>query len=73
MTFKVDPYSETWCAVAKFANEQLAAAWLQLEQPRLDAVSTEYERGRIRSLRALLALADEPEPEIQGAPTSDYV
>ena len=65
----IDPYSETWAAVATHADDQIARARLALETRGMSAVETEYERGRIAALKAVLSLAQpKRRPEIHPEP-----
>lgn len=66
----IDPHSETWAAVKKFAETEIEFARNRLERQGADPLTTEYERGRIKTLRDLLALAT-PRPEIR-VPSTSY-
>lgn len=70
---EIDPHSATWRLVKRRAEKLLQQSRTRLENPGLDPVSTEYERGRIRSALDILALAEPeaPVPEIE-APASVY-
>jgi hypothetical protein len=60
----VDPHSQTWLAVLEAARQQMHIARVRLEKPGLSPVDTEFERGRIAALTALVGIA-EPLPKIQ--------
>ena len=66
----MDKNSETWREVAAWAEVELTEARERLENSGLLLAETEYLRGQIRSLRALLALA---EPDLRVVePAEDY-
>lgn len=52
----VDPNSETWLAVKAFADKTMESARSSIDQRGLEPVPTEFERGRIDVIRALLGL-----------------
>lgn len=58
----IDPYSETWRRVRKHATDEIEIARTELERSGMPAIDTEFRRGRIAALRALLALG-EPKPD----------
>ena len=53
----IDTTSQTWWTVRDWANGELVHLTSFLEHPGLDLAATETIRGRIATLRALLALA----------------
>jgi len=59
----IDKGSSTWDAIQEYAKKQIDASHQMLEMRDLDQVETQFERGRIRALRDLLALV-EPRPVI---------
>lgn len=61
----IDKHSQTWGAVEAHAKEQIDRALKALETTRTDIAETEYQRGKIKAYRAILALAD-PRPKIPG-------
>lgn len=58
----IDEHSQTWKAVKRWAEQEIAMSQGKLEQPGFDAVATENERGAIKRLRTLLALAGTDAP-----------
>ena len=68
---RVDPYSETWQAVAAALDIKITLALRPLETPGTSPTETEFLRGRLSLARELLKLA-EPRPEIQVASPVDY-
>lgn len=57
----IDFNSPTWRAIEKLASQQLGVLREKNDSPTLDAIRTAELRGRIASLKDLLALA-EPAP-----------
>ena len=55
----LDPHSLTWRALKAWAERELDAARSRLEQAGISATDSDIERGDIRRLKALLALADD--------------
>jgi hypothetical protein len=51
---KILQLSETWLAVKAFAEERIAYSQRAIEQRGFDPIKTEFERGAIAALRALL-------------------
>lgn len=65
----LDIHSPTWRAVKTWAEAELTAARSRLEQAGVSATESDIERGDIRRLKALLALADDkPAIPSSGAP-----
>lgn len=60
MSRMIEPHSSTWAAVEAWANEQIERNRLTLESVGLDATHTATIRGRIATLRELLALPNPP-------------
>lgn len=60
----IDTNSSTWLFVKKTAEEMIARAQRELEVRGTAPDATEFERGRIKALRDILALAD-PKPAIK--------
>ena len=58
---KIDPHSATWKAIAEDARQRIEDAHSRLESRGLPIADTEFERGRIKALRDILALADPPD------------
>lgn len=58
----VNPHEQSWIVVARACHEGIDAARRQLETAGLDPVATEYQRGLIKGLRDILALAEKTEP-----------
>lgn len=54
----VDTNSSTWLVLKKAAEEMIIKAQRELEVRGTALDATEFERGRIRALRDILALAD---------------
>ena len=52
----IDPHSETWHAVMKWAEAQEYQALCQLRQPGLAQEDTEFIRGRLGALDDLRGL-----------------
>jgi len=52
----IDVRSDTWRALQAWAARELHDARTALEQPALDQPATEFQRGRIQTLRAVLEL-----------------
>ena len=65
----IDKHSNTWREIAAWAEAELSKATRLNETIGLATPETENLRGRIATLRDLLALANDPEPHIvvQGA------
>jgi hypothetical protein len=59
----VDRYSETWRDVAAWAAPLLASARAELESPNVSDDRARYLRGRIATLKELLALPDAAEDQ----------
>lgn len=66
----IDVHSPTWAAVKAHAEKEIAAAQAELEAHGLKPRRTEYLRGRISTLRDLLAIV-QAKPEIE-AGTGNY-
>ena len=64
-TIEVD--SSTWRAVKAWVERERETTRAQLEAPGLDQATTEFHRGRLANLRALLA---EAEPKILPPPSA---
>ena len=62
----IDPNTETWKEVDKWACEALKAARLKLETTGLDEKEYDVERGKIETLKTLILLTDD-KPEIPEA------
>jgi hypothetical protein len=60
----IEPHSQTWVTVSEFAAKAIEDARLTLEQPGLDPQRSDYARGEIGALKAVLALA-EPKQTIE--------
>ena len=60
----IDSQSETWCDIALWAEAALSEATERIEVFGIEAAETENLRGRIETLRAFLALRDEPKPPL---------
>lgn len=54
----IEIHSDTWREVSRRAGEARAEALALLVQPGLPATDTEFQRGRIAALDAVLALAE---------------
>ncbi len=63
----IDQHSTTWQSVVKHAEATIESARKRLEMQSLGPTETEYERGRIKALRDLLALT---QPQVQ-IPSTD--
>lgn len=59
----IDPFSETWRRVRKHAQDEIATAALALEQQGTGQLTTEFHRGRIAALRALIAIGEPSDPK----------
>lgn len=59
----IDPYSETWRRVRKHAADEIEVARSTLEQPGTGQLTTEFQRGRIAALRALIAIGEPDDPK----------
>ena len=59
----MDKNSATWIMVSKWANDRIEKNQARLEALGTGETATNVCRGEIRSLRALLALADDPVQE----------
>lgn len=65
----LDIHSPTWRAVKTWAETELHNARARLELSGISATDSDTERGDIRRLKALLALADDkPAIPSSGAP-----
>lgn len=60
----IDPYSQTWLEVKEHAEKATEAATSAIIARGTDQAETEYHRGRIAALRAVLELG-KPREEIQ--------
>lgn len=60
---RIEQDSSTWLAVHEWASEQLETCRKKNDAQALDSVATAHLRGRIATLKAILALP-------QAAPTS---
>jgi hypothetical protein len=67
----IERESLTWRALAKHIDTEIESARKRIEEPGRDPITTEFERGQIKALRKILALAD-PLPPILTAPSVDY-
>jgi hypothetical protein len=65
----IDFSSSTWQAVKEHADAAIENARLRLETSGLSAAETEFQRGRIKAMKDILAMA-EPRPAI---PSTDPV
>lgn len=54
----IDTNNSVWHEVKAYAETAIDAARARLETPGMSAAETEFERGRIKALRGLLALAE---------------
>jgi hypothetical protein len=68
---KIDVHSETWQSVKATAEHVIAGALRRLEAPGTEPVATEFARGQIAAMRALLKQG-EPRQEIRMEPFSGY-
>lgn len=57
---QIDPKSDTWRAVEEWANERINDARLRNDSISADMVETSRLRGRIGTLKELLALIKAP-------------
>lgn len=55
---KIETHSQTWWALKAFAETGLDTARKKLEQHGASIGDTEFERGKIKAYREMLALAD---------------
>lgn len=53
----IDTNSSVWRDLRKHAETEIEAARLRLETPSMSAIETEFERGIVKALRDVLALA----------------
>ena len=60
----IDKHSETWREVAAWAEAELAKDCERIETLGVKSDETENLRGRIATLRELLAMQDEPEQRV---------
>ncbi len=67
----IDRHSETWREVAAWAEDELSKATERIETLGVKSDETENLRGRIATLRELLAMQDDPEQRVI-EPTEDY-
>lgn len=54
----IDPHNQTWLAVKAHAGKAMEKARDRLEATGTDLAATEYQRGYIRAMRDVLALAE---------------
>lgn len=57
---QIDKNSATWNSVAAWATHEITESAQRIEQRGFGPSETEFERGRIAALRALLAIPDRP-------------
>ena len=56
----VDVNSATWELVETRLSSEIAKAQVRLETPGLSLAETEFERGRLKALRDILAMSKPP-------------
>ncbi|MDO8534613.1 MAG: hypothetical protein Q7S17_07725 [Xanthobacteraceae bacterium] len=67
----IDTHSATWQTVKAWAEQQLKADTADIEAEGTSSHRTEFLRGRLRALRALLKLTDPPPARIPAPASSD--
>ena len=64
----IDTFSETWWTVRDWANAEIARLSLLLETSGTDISVTENHRGRIATLRGVIALAEPKTVGLEDSP-----
>lgn len=68
----IDKHSETWLAVKAAAEDTIERTQRKLEDAGYDLGATQFLRGQINALRAVIALANPPSIPIQAEATPVY-
>ena len=55
---RLDKYSDTWKAVERWAEEQIADLREKNDSPRLNDIKTSFIRGKIKALKDLIQLKE---------------
>lgn len=63
----IDTGSATWASIRAWADDEIASAFAALCVQGLSQPETEYHRGRIAALRALLRRGEPPVVSADGA------